>query len=94
VVGVGGVSKAGGKAPNIRPTKPDIPAATGPKSVTVNPANPGKPRPSHYSAPAANGDNVSIPPQFGGPGPIQSVTGVQTAPLGVGEAQPAFHGGG
>jgi hypothetical protein len=92
VVGVGGI-KPGQKAKNIKTAAPVIPAATGPKGVTNNPANPGKARPPHYTAPTGDGSNVSIPPQFGGEGPIQSVTGVNTAPLGVGTAQPAFHGG-
>lgn len=93
MVGVGGI-KPGQKAKNIKTVAPVIPAATGPKGATDSAAPGGQPRPSHYTAPGADGSNVSTPPQFGGPGPVQSVTGVQTAPLGVGKAQPAFHGGG
>lgn len=36
-----------------------------------------------YHAPVANGVDVSVPPMFGGMGPVQT-QGVKTPPLGIG----------
>ena len=58
----------------------------------------GKPNPiwsPHYVAPTGDGSNVSIPPRVGfGEAPLMSVTGTPTPQLGIGDADPAFHGGG
>lgn len=70
------------------PSKKVIPAVFD----AVKPA--GVAWPSDLQAPAGDGTNVSIPPMFGGHGPGVEITAVNTPKLGVGTAEPAFHGGG
>jgi len=55
---------------------------------------PGAAAQSDLIAPVGDGSNVSIPPQFNEPGPVKSVVAVETPKLGIGDAEPAFHGGG
>lgn len=63
-------------------------------SVLVPNGAPGAPWASDLQAPRGDGTNVSIPPMFGGNGPGVEITGVDTPKLGLGTANPAFHGGG
>jgi hypothetical protein len=55
---------------------------------------PGTAWEADLQAPIGDGTNVSIPPMFGGLGPVHEITGVNTPKLGQGTANPTFHGGG
>ena len=57
-------------------------------------AEPGSAAQSDLIAPVGDGANISIPPQFNEPGPVKSIVGVDAPKLGIGVAEPAFHGGG
>lgn len=72
----------------MRTVGPPIP------SVLAAKGKPGEPWKSDLQAPMADGTNVSIPPMFGGNGPGVEITAVDTPKLGIGTANPAFHGGG
>jgi len=63
-------------------------------AVLSNFTPPGAMGQSDLTAPEADGSNVSIPPQFNEQGPVKSVVGVMGPKLGIGNAEPAFHGGG
>lgn len=63
-------------------------------SVLIPRGQAGQAWPSDLQAPVADGTNVSVPPMFDGFGPALEVAGVDTPKLGIGTADPVFHGGG
>ena len=64
-------------------------------AVLTPAVRPGMAWESDLQAPGGDGSNVSIPPMVSyGTSPGVEVTGNDTPKLGVGTADPAFHGGG
>jgi len=63
-------------------------------AVLPTTGRPGEAWASDLAAPRADGSNVSIPPMFGGDSPALEVAGNNSPKLGIGTAEPAFHGGG